>query len=131
MRPHRITLPADYRFFVTAVGNGGAGPGYGVFSLGEFVMSGQRFSLPRLDVRFRPAQGTAGALPVGEQGCAISHWLGLSGPERGIVWTDARANDGGFHPATVPHPYQILRRRQTFSAWYCTWLDSMLDKYQP
>jgi hypothetical protein len=33
-RRHKITLPAEYRHFLTAFGNGGAGPSYGVFPLG-------------------------------------------------------------------------------------------------
>ena len=32
---HRVTLPQEYKGFLIQVGNGGAGPAYGLFKLGE------------------------------------------------------------------------------------------------
>jgi hypothetical protein len=38
-RKHHIALPDDYRYFLTQVGNGGAGPSHGVLPLGEWAFT--------------------------------------------------------------------------------------------
>jgi hypothetical protein len=44
-RQHKISLPADYRNFLTGAGNGGAGPYYGIFPLGQSSCSNSVFIL--------------------------------------------------------------------------------------
>lgn len=44
---------------------------------------------------FRPLDG---AIPISHLGCAIREWLIVTGPERGNVWYDDRANLEGIRP---------------------------------
>ena len=41
---HHISLPPEYRHFISHIGNGGAGPYYGVFPLGQMDGSGRKDS---------------------------------------------------------------------------------------
>ena len=131
-RRYSIRLPADYRQFLTEVGNGGAGPNYGLFCLGERM---DVRSLIRWDendgivgVLSEPFPHTEpwndltkyvnGALPLSDLGCALSHWLVVSGPEAGHVWCDYRSDYRGVLPFTAGG-----QDRVGFLQWYCIWLD--------
>jgi len=132
---HGIVLPADYRWFITTIANGGAGPGYGVFRLGEMDegswQEGDGFvgtlanPFPYTEAWNDLAAGEAryfapidGAIPVCHLGCAIRIWLVVSGPEAGHLWQDDRANDGGWEPLGPP--------RMRFLDWYRRWLNAGL-----
>ena len=78
---HRIVLPDEYRSFLTRVGNGGAGPAYGVFSLG--YMDGTRSDEP-----WAEGDGFVGVLSERFPHCAP--WNDASGrPE----WDESREDD--------------------------------------
>ena len=133
---HGIHLPEDYRAFLRDVGNGGAGPYYGILPLerwtfgrkpDEQVLS-QPFplseNLPRIDKKWKqmlppgvkdPYQGT---LTICEQGCTYVVLLIVSGPARGrVVYIDL---DG-------QPPYFL--REPDFLSWYERWLDETISGY--
>ncbi|MCX4684308.1 SMI1/KNR4 family protein [Kitasatospora purpeofusca] len=163
-----VRLPEDYRAFLTEVGAGGAGPGYGLFPVRR---AGDRWSWEgdgadladpgRLSEPF-PAQGpdpalldalqeecpqeedfdeedafdeaqaewdsrwedlmwsperTVGALVLSHSGCAYRQWLVVSGPERGRIWSDDRADDRDLEPLLGAE-----QEPMTFTPWYRKWL---------
>lgn len=62
-----------------------------------------------------------GAIPICHLGCALRHWLVISGSETGNVWADHRADDNGLAPVTLPGGDRV-----TFFTWYRDWLDKAL-----
>jgi hypothetical protein len=161
---HGIRLPEDYRQFLTRVGNGGAGPYYGLFRLGEMddgfdygpwgdfvgrlsspfphseawndltgkpddqaAMESAEYDglIEAFDRRYYETRQVDGAIPICHLGCALRHWLVITGPEAGNVWCDDRADYEGLHPL-VAHG----RDRTTFFGWYRDWLDDVLSKVQ-
>jgi len=135
---HNVSLPADYRDFLLQIGNGGAGPAYGVFPLGTYedmalpddMLATLRnpfddaaaenwnedWSDPDWDWEAYP-EVMQGAMMISTEGCALWYWLIVTGPSAGQIWFDART-DG--HP-----PKRLVDENGepiTFRSWFDSWL---------
>ena len=142
-RQHGITLPEDYRQFLTQVGNGGAGPDYGIYSLGE----GEEGPLPAIVLENLPVEFAldepwndmdllekpesyysyellAGAIPIATRGCALDYWMVVSGPRRGEIWLDKRTDGEGVEPIC-----EVDGLHMTFGLWYASWLEDACTKH--
>ncbi|MER6914535.1 SMI1/KNR4 family protein [Streptomyces sp. NPDC000594] len=69
------------------------------------------------DIFLGPAR-TAGAIVISHLGCALREWLIVSGPHRGTVWSDPRADDADLEPLLDPEGRPV-----TFRNWYTRWLE--------
>lgn len=164
---HGATLPADYRDFLLRAGDGGAGPYYGLFPLRDTLVSAEPGFLarpfphrhwwndtdppnwfflqdvdlpaptPESEAAYFDTAHVQGTLRLAHEGCGYYQILVVSGDERGHVWSNNRASDGGIAPVPFPGgdfrvdgPYLIpengSRKRVTFLAWYEDWLDESL-----
>jgi hypothetical protein len=146
-----ITLPEEYRRFLLLMGNGGAGPAYGLFSLEQSLAHSlddvrlfrepfphvQAWNLKPEDLgldgdrdygAFDEAyfkDGYAqGALQICHEGCGYYFLLVIVGSERGHMWFDGRASDGGIFPLSAPPDNSD--ERLSFLDWYERWLDQSL-----
>jgi hypothetical protein len=149
-RTHDVELPADYRAFLTTLGNGGAGPFYGLAPLsGEAPRFAAQFDgmpAPSLARSFplreawrqgedRPeppiAAGSSiydGVVHLSDQGCGYFDVLVVAGPQRGQVWADFTQALGGLEPW-----YDSFL--DAYEAWldrsYLEWACSMLNSWLP
>jgi hypothetical protein len=93
-RRHGVELPAPYRDYLIELGNGGAGPYYGINPL--------RPDEPQLSRPFPHTERVTdagldpldGVVELAEYGCGIFMVLVVNGPARGQVWVDARSESG-------------------------------------
>jgi uncharacterized protein (TIGR02996 family) len=132
-----VRLPDDYFEFLVRVGEGGAGPSYGLFPFRlachrvmaqPFPFEGtvtpeEGYELPEdtdsVCVRW-PEGGFSsgcyrGCLVVADHGCCSVSHLVLAGQERGRVWDYWGGGDGLWH-----------RTGLSFLIWYESWLDQGL-----
>lgn len=111
-RAANVRLPDDYRDFVLTLGDGGAGPYYGLWPLDDprqlAGLAGE------CELGQRPWGGPwRGVVALGHLGCGHVAFLVVSGPLRGQVWLDA-ATVGVVAPI-APH----------FVAYYTQWLQAL------
>lgn len=161
-REHGVELPDEYRAFLLELGNGGAGPFYGIFPLGMWDGSGraleswadavgdlrapfphrEAWNLPSsrleppeefesdeeedawneaFDAEYFEPSLLDGAFWICHHGCALRTALVVTGPERGNVWFDGRADGSGILPHADPGG-----RHLSFGDWYLDWLEDSL-----
>lgn len=152
-----VILPDDYRQFLLEFGNGGAGPGYGLFKLEdetreigvdgedtEYRQLTQTFPLQTMwdsdDEEISEEQARQGTIAIATYGCGIDAILVVTGEQRGNIWIDDRCNDGGIYPFTAEccafyhdEPYTLETVDDTpalsFYDWYDDWLNRYLNRF--
>ncbi|MEN7551515.1 SMI1/KNR4 family protein [Rapidithrix thailandica] len=148
-----IQLPSGYREFLLHIGNGGAGPYYGLeplengrFSDLDYKDPGQLIDLSRpfphtaawnMDFETLPEEEengffekyyddewAKGLLRISNYGCGTTMNLVVNGSEYGNIWVDDRCNEQGIYP----DPFFDSENRLSFLQWYEHWLDESIKE---
>lgn len=143
---YNITLPEDYRNFLLEIGNGGAGPGYGLFKLEEALEEAINKPFPLkeawndLDLEgktYISRSWSQGTITIATYGCGIDALLVITGEQREKIWIDDRCSDGGIYPCSLgfcdyfhgsePEEFSSEDQALSFYVWYEDWLDRSLE----
>lgn len=119
-RQNQIELPADYREFITQIGDGGAGPHYGIKSVADAAKySDLPASFPwsseitlDSDSDFGLWETLPGVLVIAERGCGYSDVFVVNGIAKGQIWSDFTAVDCPLSPT-----------HGSFTDWYVEWAE--------
>jgi hypothetical protein len=127
---HDVSLPTPYRRFVTELGNGGAGPFYGVLPL-ELELPELLQPFPFTQVSTLPDGDEEvwkgripGAITIAEYGCGTYFLLAVRGELAGEVWVDARYETGISPAANDP------TKPVTFDVWWLSVMRDHLDRFE-
>jgi len=145
---YSIRLPEDYRWYIANVGNGGAGPGYGLQTLqnsllsfldnpeqstfldpsNPFTITRERnpflkrdnpdFELFKDSESYQSDEWMNGVLRLSTYGCGIYINLVVNGEEFGNLWVDDRIGDNGVYPYNASGSV-------SFGNWYARWLEDV------
>ena len=148
---HGITLPNSYREFILKFGNGGCGPAYGLLQIetgildiphypedSDIIKLSNEFrfdtfwnleNFPKNDYQlwekeYDHSKWNDGMLRICHEGCGTFLNLVITGKERGNIWVDDRANDGGIYPVN----HHKGKTKTDFIAWYLNWLNESIEK---
>lgn len=151
---YKIKLPDGYREFLKSIGNGIAGPYYGLEPLESTLFSDldykkiddlidptKEFPLTekwnlnfddiaeeeyfiKKDEEYFEKKWSNGLLRISNFGCGVSINLVVNGAEYGNIWIDDRCNDGGIYPDKNVDD----DARIDFLSWYENWLDKSLKE---
>lgn len=148
---HEIKLPSSFREFILHFGNGGCGPNYGLLKLETGILSIPHYpehsdtiklsnefrfdtfwnldDFPEDDYKlwekeYEDSKWCDGMLRISHEGCGYFINLVITGKEKGNIWVDGRASDGGIYPYN--HHKGITKTN--FIQWYLNWLDNSIEK---
>ena len=128
-------LPAQYRRFIAEVGDGGAGPDYGLHPIANQVPTdlAKPFRRPPSERSNHQHVDRPGTMEISEIGCGSYHYLVTGGAEAGSVWVRA---DYGWFPELASGSWDEHTRatiiatprsaHAEFIDWYSLWLDEVL-----